>query len=620
MMDSSSSSVKKSGSDTLDEDVYRSPRDSVDSPSIMNEEEFYDTKESRTASPQVLTKKIISAVPSNVFRPLPTIEKRPSATVTTKKTDHSPTNSDGEKSTGEGMYINLKAFSGLTSPPVIKRDSLQDDISSLSSFSAEGEGGGRKSEDDSSLRDHSKETTLEGGGEGGVTVKPDHSFLQSSSHLNALSSGAMKLFKNVDGGAGGGGGNDDMDDDNDPEEQAPPPSKPPEKYDFNYQSMRIKPGTLNIPGSVPEGIKETTGKGNDEDEDEEDEEEEPVGELSHLNISNTGNTTNTTRASSSPTRRAGRRHNSLKRRSVKLNEELLLSSALFGLNEFQASMQGGGSSTEGGGRGGGANNASGGMNSSTATTTTMNNHHSSSSAANLATSQQQQQPQYPQSTSDLFKEKIRLAQTLQGHEGPIWSMKISPNGQYLATGGQDTRVLVWCIVSLPKSTRQFSMDSTDGSQPSSHNSHDDLTGLNNSDNEAGNRSSRGSSRARRSSAGDFSSLIHPFLHSEPYRVYEGHTHDITDLSWSKSNFLLSSSMDKTVRLWHASRNDCLQYFRHPDIVTCVEFHPLHDRFFVSGCFDRRLRVWDIIPTGNVREWVSANDTVSLSCPIFVMLS
>jgi hypothetical protein len=601
MMDSSPVTVKKSGSDTLDDDNYRSPRDSEDSPSIMNEEEFYDTKEGGTSSPKLLTKKINS----NVFRPLPIVEKRPSAAVVTKNPDHSPP-SDGEKSKGgsseEGKYINLKAFSGLTSPPVIKRDSLQDDISSLSSFSAEGEGGGRKSEDDSSLRNHSKETTIEGG-----AGKPEHSFLKSSSHLNALSSGAMKLFKNVgEVGAAGGGGNDDLDDDMDPEEQVPPPSKPPEKYDFNYQSMRIKPGTLSIPGSVPEGTKETT-RGNDQDEeDEEDEDEEPVGELSQLNLAN-ANTTNSTRASSSPTRRAARRHNSLKRRSVKLNEELLLSSALFGLNEFQASMQGtGGSSTEGGGRGGGANNASGGMNSSTATTTTINNHHSSSPA----TGSSSQQSQHPQSTSDLFKEKIRLAQTLQGHEGPIWSMKISPNGQYLATGGQDTRVLVWCIVSLPKSTRQFSMDSTDGSQPSSHNSHDDLTGLNNSDNEAGNRSSRGSSRARRSSTGDFSSLIHPFLHSEPYRVYEGHTHDITDLSWSKSNFLLSSSMDKTVRLWHASRNDCLQYFRHPDIVTCVEFHPLHDRFFVSGCFDRRLRVWDIIPTGNVREWVSANDTVS----------
>ena len=46
-----------------------------------------------------------------------------------------------------------------------------------------------------------------------------------------------------------------------------------------------------------------------------------------------------------------------------------------------------------------------------------------------------------------------------------------------------------------------------------------------------------------------------------------------------------------------------------DIVTCVEFHPAHDRYFISGCFDKRLRVWDILPDGNVREWQQLINTV-----------
>jgi WD40 repeat protein len=74
---------------------------------------------------------------------------------------------------------------------------------------------------------------------------------------------------------------------------------------------------------------------------------------------------------------------------------------------------------------------------------------------------------------------------------------------------------------------------------------------------------------------------------EPYRVLLGHTGDVIDVSWSQSYFVLSASVDKTVRLWHLTRSDCLQFFRHPDIVTCVEFHPVLDRFFVSGCFDKR---------------------------------
>lgn len=31
---------------------------------------------------------------------------------------------------------------------------------------------------------------------------------------------------------------------------------------------------------------------------------------------------------------------------------------------------------------------------------------------------------------------------------------------------------------------------------------------------------------------------------------------------------------------------------------------------MSGCFDRKLRVWDIIPDGSVREWLQTNDTIT----------
>lgn len=34
---------------------------------------------------------------------------------------------------------------------------------------------------------------------------------------------------------------------------------------------------------------------------------------------------------------------------------------------------------------------------------------------------------------------------------------------------------------------------------------------------------------------------------------QGHTADVLDLSWSKNYFVLSSGMDRTVKLWHLSR-------------------------------------------------------------------
>ena len=102
----------------------------------------------------------------------------------------------------------------------------------------------------------------------------------------------------------------------------------------------------------------------------------------------------------------------------------------------------------------------------------------------------------------------------------------------------------------------------------------------------------------------------PFICPVPLRVFLGHTMDVIDISWSKSHFILSASVDHNVRLWHATRGDCLQVFRHPDIATSVDFHPLHDRFFVSGCFDKKLRVWDIISDARTKEWVSLGETVS----------
>ncbi|KAJ1775141.1 hypothetical protein LPJ54_003875, partial [Coemansia sp. RSA 1824] len=103
-----------------------------------------------------------------------------------------------------------------------------------------------------------------------------------------------------------------------------------------------------------------------------------------------------------------------------------------------------------------------------------------------------------------------------------------------------------------------------------------------------------------------SAQLHPMhayelLEPVPFRSYVGHTSDVLALSWSKNGFLLSASMDRTVRLWHPHRPECLCTFRHRDIVTSVAFNPRDDRLFISGSLDCRLRLWDI-PARSVRHW------------------
>ncbi|KAJ2560010.1 WD repeat-containing protein 44 [Coemansia sp. RSA 1933] len=105
--------------------------------------------------------------------------------------------------------------------------------------------------------------------------------------------------------------------------------------------------------------------------------------------------------------------------------------------------------------------------------------------------------------------------------------------------------------------------------------------------------------------------LHPMhayelLEPVPFRSYVGHTADVLSLSWSKNGFLLSASMDRTVRLWHPHRPECLCTFRHRDIVTCVAFSPRDDRLFISGSLDCRLRLWDI-PARGVRKWTGLPD-------------
>nr|POF21066.1 putative wd repeat-containing protein c3h5.08c [Quercus suber] len=52
-------------------------------------------------------------------------------------------------------------------------------------------------------------------------------------------------------------------------------------------------------------------------------------------------------------------------------------------------------------------------------------------------------------------------------------------------------------------------------------------------------------------------------------------------------------MDKTVRLWHTTRAECLCTFQHSDFVPSISFHPKDDRFFLAGSLDSKLRLWSI---------------------------
>lgn len=144
----------------------------------------------------------------------------------------------------------------------------------------------------------------------------------------------------------------------------------------------------------------------------------------------------------------------------------------------------------------------------------------------------------------------------------IWTMDFSKDGKYLAAAGVDAVVRVWAVLSSVEERHRLAM------QESNDNTANGIDA-------------------------NSAHLSAPVFRSRPVCEFEGHTATVLDLSWSKNNFLLSSSMDKTVRLWHVSRSECLCTFKHNDFVPSISFHPKDDRFFLAGSLDSRLRLWSI---------------------------
>ncbi|CAL8464569.1 g4104 [Coccomyxa elongata] len=184
----------------------------------------------------------------------------------------------------------------------------------------------------------------------------------------------------------------------------------------------------------------------------------------------------------------------------------------------------------------------------------------------------------------LVKELTHLVviQELNAHNGVIWTMKFSKNGKYLASAGQDTAVRVWEVCLKRGETE---------------NAEEEARGTTNGDS---------GDEVASTSAPD---LDCPVLRVVPYRTFAGHTADVLDLAWSKSQFLLTASMDKTVRLWHISMDDCLRVFKHTDFVTSLDFHPVDDKYFISGSIDGKVRVWNI-PEQRVVDWADVHEMVT----------
>ncbi|CAG2108998.1 unnamed protein product [Medioppia subpectinata] len=205
---------------------------------------------------------------------------------------------------------------------------------------------------------------------------------------------------------------------------------------------------------------------------------------------------------------------------------------------------------------------------------------------------------------------LKLLQELYDCKGAIWVMKFSVDGQLLAAAGQDHLLRVYCSQKSWKYYTQL-RNKASGQQISPNSSKERDTNGSFGRSVSLQRSCSLSSAENLKLETSSTSFPNHILYEDNqlseegpmllFSAYRGHTADVLDIAWSKNHFLLSSSMDKTVRLWHITRIECLCTFRHIDFVTTIQFHPRDDRYFLSGSLDGKLRLWNI-PDKRVTLW------------------
>ncbi|XP_016440833.1 uncharacterized protein LOC107766553 [Nicotiana tabacum] len=204
---------------------------------------------------------------------------------------------------------------------------------------------------------------------------------------------------------------------------------------------------------------------------------------------------------------------------------------------------------------------------------------------------------------------LYTGQEFLAHEGSISTMKFSPCGQYLASAGKDGMVRIWKVIADEIPSNLNVQDSHPSCLYFSLTHMSKLASLN--DNREKINGSKIMKKSSESACVVFLPKIFRIL-EKPLHEFHEHKGEFLVLSWSKNGYLLSSSVDKTARLWQVGHDQCFGVYSHNNYVTCVEFNPADDNFFISGSIDGKVRFWEVHGC-RVIDWTDVKEIVIVVC-------
>ncbi|XP_050364388.1 uncharacterized protein LOC126783049 [Argentina anserina] len=90
----------------------------------------------------------------------------------------------------------------------------------------------------------------------------------------------------------------------------------------------------------------------------------------------------------------------------------------------------------------------------------------------------------------------------------------------------------------------------------------------------------------------------------------GHSKDVTDFDFSSNNqYITSSSVDKTVRVWEISKGVCIRVIYGVSPQLCIRFHPVNNNFLSVGNADKEITVFNF-STGRIIHKISFDSQVT----------